>query len=567
MGSKSPRTRSSSSASFYTANGSETPRSTAASSPAQASPCPYHEARQLPRELKEHCQIFLEEQLYMSAVNLLNSTLAAGLSRRAPKRNAVSIPPPSHLALLATLVVHPQHTTRADKPEHLVVSSLALDYLRNVLYVAGPINADFRTAFQFNSTSRWSRRSGHTAPASDSDMSDGDSDRDVDRLRGRMANEASVWTRGQDLWSTVGWAFNTATSHPQRWRYWKVWLEFILDVLDDDWAERERIDHEAHEAGDEGDPEPVASRKESMIRMYMEQQDGRQAGNKRIMKALLADGGSLSSSAFPEVFDKEPRGPRKTAKKRKRNEVLDLENDKYGDYLDDESMSSGISEPPTPEKRRDGRKDVPFGSSNPGIVESIPLRLRFFRLLSAANFVLCRRTTLNQLYEDFAVAIKVLPLQLFALFVTQRENPLLPETHVTITKELFHLLLPSKYKDPKKVDPEGDASGSLTMPMLEQCYAPLPANTVGLEDNAKLSLVVESAIQLLWMCDMVKYTDSFAKAVKQGIEARETKAKKKRTGKMRTDAGDVVAKDVLAASNERLHVLLEMLRMADDSDE
>ena len=62
---------SSSPASFYTANDSddggeeeeEEHDSTTASSPAQAAPCTYREARRLPRELKGHCQIFLEEQL------------------------------------------------------------------------------------------------------------------------------------------------------------------------------------------------------------------------------------------------------------------------------------------------------------------------------------------------------------------------------------------------------------------------------------------------------------------------------------------------------------------------
>ncbi|KAM4054696.1 major facilitator superfamily transporter [Hirsutella rhossiliensis] len=567
MGTNSPTTRSSSPASFYTANDSEAHRSTTASSPAQATPCPYREARQLPRQLKDHCQIFLEEQIYTCAINLLNSTLGSGLSRETPTRKAVPVPPPSHIALLATLVVHPLHTTRADNPDHLIVSSLALDYLRNLLTIAGPINAGFRAAFQFYSTPRRSRRPAHTGHASDSDMSDGDSDRDLDLVRGRMANEASVWSRGQDLWSTVGWTFNTATVHPHRWRYWKAWLELLLDVLDADWAERERLDHEAHEAGGKRGDEPVTSRAESMIYMYMEQRDGRQTGHKRIIKALFADGGSLSSSAFPEVFEKEPRGPKKASRKRKREQALDLVNDKFGDYFDDDSISSGISEPPTPEKRRDGRKEVSFGCSNPGLVESVHLRLRFFRLLSAATYVLGKRSDLNKLYEDFAAAIKVLPLQMFALFVSQRDNPLLRETHVTITKELFHLLLPSRYKDPRSVDPEGDALGSLTMPMLEHCYMSSPANTVGLEDNAKLSLVVENAMHLLWICDVVAYTDSFAKAAERGIEAREVKAKKRRTGKMRADAGDVVAQAVLAGSAQRIRVLLQLLEASADAEE
>jgi hypothetical protein len=49
--------------SFYTAVDSSEGDSTAASSPIHGRPCAYRGARQLPRELKEHCQIFLEEQL------------------------------------------------------------------------------------------------------------------------------------------------------------------------------------------------------------------------------------------------------------------------------------------------------------------------------------------------------------------------------------------------------------------------------------------------------------------------------------------------------------------------
>ncbi|PHH86452.1 hypothetical protein CDD83_10220 [Cordyceps sp. RAO-2017] len=567
---KSP---SSSPASFYTANNddSEEVPSTAASSPAHAAARPYREASQLPRELKEHCQIFLEEQLYICAVNLLNSTLGAGLSRRPPTAKAVPVPPPSHLALLANLALHPLHTTRADKPDHLAVPSLALDYLRNLLAVVGPINAGFHAAFQFGSAPRWGRRSGHVAAAaaaaSDSDASDAESDRDHDRLRGRMANEASVWSRGQDFWSAVGWAFNTATLHPHRWRYWKVWLDFMLDVLDADWCERERLDREAHEAKGKSGAAPVTSRRGSLIAAYMDQQDSRQTGFKRIMKALFADGGRLASSTFPEMFDKEPRGPRRDSRKRKRVQALDLENDKYGDYLDDESLSSGVSEPPTPEKARDQRRDVPFGSSSPALAESVRLRLRLFRLLSAAAFALRKRSDLNRLYEDFSAAVKLLPLPVFALFVTQRESPLLPETHVTMTKELFHLLLPSRYRDPGKVDPDGDATGSLTMPMLEHCYVSWHANTVGLEDNAKLSLVVENAMQLLWVCDMLRYTPAFADAAVRGVEAREAKARKKRTGRTRVDAGDALAQEVLAASADRIRVLLRVLEETAETEE
>ncbi|KAG5927401.1 hypothetical protein E4U42_002297 [Claviceps africana] len=562
-----PRSGSSSPASYYTANDSSVECSTTASSPMQGLLCPYRDARQLGRELRDHCQIFLEEQLYTSAIHLLNSTLGSGISRRLPPTKPALIPPPSHLAVLNTLIVHPIHTTRAETRELQEVSALALDYLRNLLAVVGPVNAEFRAAFQFHApSSRWNRRSGYNSAGSDSDMSDGDSSHDRDGVKGRMANQSSLWIRSQDLWATVGWAFNTSSLYPHRWRYWKLWLEFMLDVLEMDWAERERQDKAAYESkdGDEeaGEEGLVAARTQSMIAMYMWQDTDGQMALKRIIKALFADGGSLSSSSFPEVFEKEPRGPRKASNKRKRDHVLDLENDKFGDYFDDESLSSGVSEPPTPQKPRTGRARQAFGPSQPGLVESVHLRMRLFKLLSAAAHALGKQGELFRLYEDFTHGVKSLPLELFALFVTQRENPLPAEVHVTIIKQLFDCLLPHNYQDPRKVDAVADAHGYLTPSMLQHCYVCYPANTVALEDNAKLGLLVEDAIQLLWLSDTLEYSASLDAACEKGIRAREAKAKKRRTGKGRsTDSRDVVAEDVLAGSGERIRALMSGLRM------
>jgi hypothetical protein len=74
----SPTSISSSSAdSFHTAvvspsNGEE---STTASSTAFHRPSPYRSARDLPRELKEHCKIYLEEELCKSTTASLHAVL------------------------------------------------------------------------------------------------------------------------------------------------------------------------------------------------------------------------------------------------------------------------------------------------------------------------------------------------------------------------------------------------------------------------------------------------------------------------------------------------------------
>ncbi|KAF4124226.1 hypothetical protein GMORB2_5942 [Geosmithia morbida] len=534
MSSSSPPTPLSQSTSFYSAPDGED-NSTAASSPVHTHLFPYRSARPLPRELRQHCQIFLEEQLCTA--------------------------------------------------DELDVAVQALAYLRGVVSVVGPVKADIRTAVQFR---RWSRRSGHRGHGNDSQPSDhsDDSDQgnhagDEDRLSGRLANDSSLWSRGQDFWSVLGWAMNCSVLHPRRWTYWKAWLDLMLDAMDKDWEERERLDAEAHQAAGTTGDVPVTARRESIVTMYLDQQTGRRGSFKAVIKALLADGGPISSAAFREVFDKETRGPKRkkpssssSSRKRKR-ETLDLENDEFGDYLvddEDECASSGQSEPSTPQKKRGpdertaatgpGDDDAEqVGLDHPGLVESVWVRLRLFRLVSLATHTMGRRGELDDLYSDLASALKLAPLPLFSLIVSQRSNPLPPEAHVTLLKELFALLLPASHRKPARVDPDAEDAGAITPPMLRECFAPYPANTVAADDNAKLSLVTESAVQLLWRCGAVEYTELLGQAIERGIEAREAKTKKKRSAtKARMDPGDILAHEVLSSSSERLRLLLEVMK-------
>lgn len=521
----------------------------------------------------------------------MNSILAAGVSRKVsragtatgtPRVKAVPVPPSSHLALLCTVTVHPQYTTRVEKKDHLDAASAALSYLRNLLVIVGPLNADFRTAFQFfQNTTRGGRRSVRDnlmtgTDAYSNELSDGDDDRaNEDRVRGKLANEGSVWRRGQNFWSVLGWAFNCSVLHPQRWRYWRTWLGFMLDVMDADWEERDRRDSEAHEANGRVGDVPTTSRRDSIIYMYMNQQSGRQGTFKAMVKAILADGSAVSAAAFREIFEKEPRAAKKRSNKRKR-EVVDIENDKFGDYYDDESFSSGVSEPPTPEKAQKQHSSRPsthksqdtcFGAENPWYSESMTLRLRVFKLLSLATATLGKPRDLQELYEDFIDGLKLLSPAMFSLLLTQRANPLRPETHATIIKGLFDLLLPSSHKRAHKVDPEADAQGLLTKEMLEQCYVIHAANTVALEDNAKLSLVVENAIHLLWQCGGLVYAESLAKAVEKGIEARAAKGKKKRTHKARPEPSEALAQDILNDSADRIRLMMEAMMLDGDAEE
>lgn len=573
--------------SYYTALDSH--ESTTASSPSYQRPSPYRQTRPLPYELQQHCQIFLEEQLCKSnylllpppvdgmtdrghlvtdtcATQFLTSILAAGSSKSQQLSKPVPIPPASHLALLSTIAIHPTCTTRADKPDLVDAASHALCYLRSILGLVGPLNADLRSAFQFRQAIRWGGRRTHGfSSGAASDGSDAESEREEGRLAGALANQSSVWSRGQDFWAVVGWAMNCSVLYPQRWRYWHTWLDFMCDVLEADWKERERIDLETSDPGDPMGEVTVTARQQSILMMYMDQQSGRQGSFKMIVKALLADGGSLSSTSFPEVFDKEPRGRQKESKKRKR-ESLDLENDKFGDYMDEDAVSSGSSEPPTPRKPRDQRKGKLLGVTHGGLIDSIPVRLRLFKLVSLATWTLRPLKELEDLYEDFAAALKLVPLSVFVLIISQRSSVLLAASYVTLLKELFYRLLPNSAKSPGRVDPEGEAGGSLTARMMEHCFVLHAANTVAPDDNAKLSIVVESALQMLWAADELEDDlRGLTRAVEKGIRAREAKVKKKKSAKAKViDPEDAYALEVMDNSATRMQHFLELV--GDDFD-
>lgn len=433
----------------------------------------------------------------------------------------------------------------------------AYQYLRTVLNKAGPVNADFRTAFQFHPGPRFVRRYGESAHHDDESDSDEEMmGLDDERIRGKISNEGSLWSLGQDFWNTVGWAFNCSVRHPKRWRHWKIWLEFMIDVLQADWDERARLDEKLHQANDEQGEIPTKWREESIIVMYMNQLDGRTRNLNDIIKALFADGGDLFTTNFHEIFEKELKGPRNEidiSKKRKRDDFFDIEHDKFGAYFDDDSMSSGTSEPSTPTKSRGGGLKFDSGEAcESGLAETLGFRFRLFRLLSVAAFTL-QPSSLEDLYSRYTSAIKLLPMESFGLFMSELgepENPLIFASRITIIRELFNLLVPSSSKDPYKVDRVTSEVGGLSSSILEYCYILHPANTVAVEDNAKLSLVVEAALHLLVEGELIEYSPSFAAAAEKGITAREGKVKSRRAGKMRANLTDELARQVLTSSGK-----------------
>jgi hypothetical protein len=126
----------------------------------------------------------------------------------------------------------------------------------------------------------------------------------------------------------IGWAFNCSVKHRKRWEYWRIWLKYMLDVLEADWDERSHLNEDSLE--------------NSMLMRYLLDAGTSSSMIKRVVKSVLANGDVDASRAYPEVFDNETRDWTTSAgTKRKREFKVDLEEDKYGDYVKDEDDELG----------------------------------------------------------------------------------------------------------------------------------------------------------------------------------------------------------------------------------
>lgn len=313
--------------------------------------------------------------LDVAALNLLSTTLCEGISHACARTKSALVPPPAQLSVLATLAIHPKHTSKLASLDVHDVATLSLSYLRSVLATVGPVNAKLRDAFVYREEDgRRTRVRGRRNV--DSSPLQGSQDEEV-IIRGNIANAGSIWARGHDFWKVLGWAFNCSALYPHRWRWWKPWLEFMLDVLEADYEERERLDQERErkERCDE-----YRMLQDSLLMSYVAPKNSRSSPLRPIMNALFADGNSSSLSIYTEVFNKETKVASKNSKKRKHHRI-DLENDEFGDYDDD--SSTGGSEPPTPEHQRmSGKGNHSTSWADTALTESIPLRHRVFALVS-----------------------------------------------------------------------------------------------------------------------------------------------------------------------------------------
>lgn len=246
------------------------------------------------------------EYVDISALTLLADLVTPGASHPNHLHLPTYAPEPYHLEIISTLLVHPQHTSRSTNESDVEIASRCICLLRNVLAIIGPANANLCEAFSFRQP-EGTRRNRQSRNRND-DNDDSSSDDDDDRIRGIVANQGRIRMCAKDFWHVVGWALNCSIVYPKRWKYWKAWLDFMLDVLDADWKEREEKDNHAVETRITGDKKEKTKHthvRKSLLMQYLSDVKGRSSSVKRIVGAVFADGGEEDLKAYPEVFPNE----------------------------------------------------------------------------------------------------------------------------------------------------------------------------------------------------------------------------------------------------------------------
>lgn len=273
--------------------------------------------------------------------------------------------------------------------------------------------------------------------------------------------------------------------------------------------------------------------KESLIFRYIFG-TGAYGANRRIMRAIFADGSSTAVNQFGEIFRNELKELKKTSNQPKKREVdVDIEEGIYGDYMDkDEDDSDGIDSLRTrPKRSRKSEANTPgevvaspsesynsYDAAHLGGFEALALRQRLLQLLSTVSASLPDDfLSVDGVYSLFIEFIRHLPIPTFQLFATASTLPyFLPEAQTTLCEMLLMRLLGNKV-------PTGHYS-FLTQAKLERHFLPYAANGSSVMDNAKVSILLESLLESLATSRMLVNTPELREAIESGITSREEKA-------------------------------------------
>lgn len=321
-----------------------------------------------------------------------------GAAHPNPLTALVFAPLPFHIEIVSTLLVHPSYTTQLPDNECAELASRSITFLRGLLATLGPLNGNLNEAFSLTSSAiRGAIQYRHNE-------SEGTSETDDDTaayINGVVANQGRIRRCAKDFWHIVGWAFNCSVVHHKRWKYWKVWLDYMLDVLDADWNEREDQDimEEVYQSRLQQHPEAqckYTKLRKSLVVEYLSDVRGRSSAVKRVVGAAFTDGGADDLRYYPEVFRNETQDVKaKNGQKRKRDNEFEPGFGNFSTGIDEPAFSRLRSESSTPEPSQSSSGREPDTDPWLGGPESIVLRQRVLTLVCSWFYSYCKASILT----------------------------------------------------------------------------------------------------------------------------------------------------------------------------
>lgn len=480
----------------------------------------------------------------------------------------------------------------------------------------GPVTANFDTAFTFThfETSRQGNRRRRAAAAAD-DSSNNDPAKnenledEAKPLNLDLGQSSAVWSRAEDFWHAVGWAFNCSVLHARRWERWRLWLEFMCEVLEDDWNERmRRVEHEERdiEGGNGGSTSKQKKRRqralqESLVFRYIEGESVGLGRNRRILRAIFADGSGGSVNEFREVFHNELKELKRDQGNnvKKREAEVNIDEEQYGDYLtrdDDEEEeeeadntsnakandnNDTTERPRRPKRTRRGTRNTEQSTSTTtttqttaaannfsihgglsllGGLPSLALRQRLLHLLSVVSESLPQSfIPLEELYHLFVENIRHLPLPIYQAFLSPSALPYFSAAAQTTLCEC--LLFRLRESGAPDTDEE-----YLNQTKLEQCFLPYAAGNAGVVDNVRMSIALEALLVLLAESGLLAVTGDLKEAVQEGILARVERAQDEvRRNQIRRHTEDIEWCWLIESGERILFLVNDLLPQADGS--
>ncbi|CAZ80401.1 unnamed protein product [Tuber melanosporum] len=474
----------------------------------------YRPARQLPYTLNERARVSIEETLYPSAVEFLNSISIPGTSTPSEAPHPAFIPPSTFQRCITTLIAHPYYTTQVSKNEpYSAAPGNAYLLLRRMLRLVGPLNAEFSKAWEFKKSARAGRQvirgktRGRGSKGKELDPIDAFST--DDDLNGDFATTESLFNVADDFWSIAGWAFTCSVSHPKRWEWWKLVLDLMMDVMEQDWEDRLETKEATRDK----------SALDEALFVKLLPRDTGSVGCKKIVRAIMTCAEEKSFNEWKEIWENELSTKRPRKIRIGTQDTAFMDDDDEEDDVEEKGVKGGVDGDGDTEMQDAHTSNevdgLPSVSEAYGGMESVDLRQRLLSMLSTVCIAGCYVPTEDLFYEFTETFIR-LPLPHFHLFTSTMLDTT-TEYKCTLNQLILSMIISTKAPV---------YSGRLTATALINNYLPFEAKTTQLADNTRVAILLESLTRLLINAKLLEYSESLQTAVVRGIRARASKVPK-----------------------------------------